>query len=422
MRSLLYLVNFYGTPPLNFLKRYLEESGRFSVTAIKLPAVRLVKGRLFMDALLIDHLGREYKKEINIPFPFPYAFTALAVYVLNIYFLFYFLKLSPIKVFDLCVGDANFNGFFAYVLRKLGKCRYSVFMDGDVLPDYRIGNISYFTLTSGKNPGLFLKLGEIFLIETQWFLRRLSYGCDMIWYPTDRIKEWDSQRGLIHRNTVTTSCGVVDSLQVRQNVTRLKDKRKLCYIGQLTNLAGIDLVLESLAILKKYIADVHLIIIGGGSLSIGKYKVLAERLGISEQVSFLGYIPETNDAINIMSECSLGLALFKPVINNVSLYTEPSKVKEYIKAGIPVVMTNIGPDVRFEILRFDCGILVEFDKNEVARALTEILSNEEKYERLLRGVPKFAEFFDYRERFAQLCDRFDDELNKLPEIRKNMQL
>lgn len=399
MRTLLYLVNFYGTPPLSFLKRYLEESHVARVWVIKLPAVRLTRGRLYMDALLVDDCGAEFRKEINFFFPLPYFAVALSVYLINFFYLLYFLRLCSVKSFDVCIGDVNFNGFLSYLLKLFGKTRYAVFMNGDVLPNPSVRGSLYYSPSVGKVSFLSVYLENI-LIKIQWAIRKIAYRCDLIWYPTDLIKEWDRLYDISPKNYFTTSCGVVDRFEVEKNADKEKNLLRVCYIGQLNEFAGIDMALRVLTRVKIAIPNIKLIVIGGGSLSIESYKNKAIELGVLENVEFLGYIPSMGDAVNVMSDCALGLAIFKPSPNNVSLYTEPTKVKDYLSAGIPIVITEDGPNVKYEIDRFSAGLLVRYEELEISREITRVLLDKNAYTKLIAGVKKMGIFFDYRERFS----------------------
>lgn len=389
-QSILYIVNFYGSPPLNYFEKYLNESKSGYLTIIKLPAVRSSKNRINIDAFIKDEEGDKHNINLNLFFPLPYFLIFLVQYVLNFFILFILLSKIKRKKFSIIIGESNFGGAITYLLKKIGRCDFSIYFNGDILPDTQSSKKCFFLPNNESFFFPILKLIDSTLIITQNSLRKIGYRNDLIWYGDKKIEEWDSKRGLESHKKIIFHGVFIDYKEYEKYSFVKKNINDICYIGRIDDYVGFDILIPSLALIKKTIPNIKLHIIGGSEVSIEKYKKLAKQNSVQEHVKFYGYVPRMEDAYNIMSHCALGLALYKPVKDNVSMYTNPGKPKEYIKVGIPVLLTKGGPEIGQEMVKYNAGIAVDFDKQQVSDAIIKIMSNNDIYTELQSGVKKYA--------------------------------
>jgi glycosyltransferase involved in cell wall biosynthesis len=108
----------------------------------------------------------------------------------------------------------------------------------------------------------------------------------------------------------------------------------LMYVGNLEPYQGVDLLLESFALVlkKRDIAD--LVIIGGEAVDIAKYQSMSVHLGSGAKVHFLGPQPLERLA-NSLSEADI---LVSPRIKGNNT---PMKVYSYLHSGKAVLATNL---------------------------------------------------------------------------------
>ena len=90
------------------------------------------------------------------------------------------------------------------------------------------------------------------------------------------------------------------------------------------------------------------------------------------------------------------MVLYKPDDNNPSMYSEPSKPKEYIRLGIPVLSTLKGPNIGYEIEKYKAGFLVDYNPKSIAKVIIKILQDEKNYKKLAEGIIAFGKDYDYR--------------------------
>lgn len=406
-KTLLYIVGFYGIPPLNFFQKYLKENGIAKVTVIVLPVIRPVKNRLRMSAFVLDEKGKKSESKIDIFSPFPSVIKYSVQYFLNFYLLFKLLRKIERKQFEICIAEPAFNAALAYILKKIGKCEFTVYVNGDVLTDPKASKRTHYLPQSFLN-----KFLDNLLIRVQHFLRWLAYKNDLLWYPTKKIKIWDNQHGYFAKREIITTMGVIDFEIVKKNINVSKSNHSICYIGRLDEYAGLNIAISSLKLIKEKISNIEMVIVGGGDLVIEKYKKIAKANNVLENIKFYGFIPKTEDAIDILAKSGIGLALYKPVKDNASLYTEPSKVKEYFKAGLSVIMAKGGPDICSDIGRFNAGVVVNYNEEDIARNIINILTNQQLYKELQKGVLEISKTFDYRENFKNVWSLICREAEK----------
>ncbi|PIR73465.1 MAG: hypothetical protein COU40_01870 [Candidatus Moranbacteria bacterium CG10_big_fil_rev_8_21_14_0_10_35_21] len=408
-KSLIYFVSFYGTPPLNFFQKYLEENDLAKVTIVVLPFMRQTKKRLLMNAFILDENGRKIEKNIDIFFPLPFIFKYIIQYFLNFYFSFKFLSRIERKEFDICIAEPSFGATIAYLLKKFKKCKFTVYMNGDILADPKVSSKTHYLPQNKIN-----KFFDSLLINVQYFLRKIAYKNDLVWYPSGKIKKWDNEKGYFAKKEIIAPAGVIDFEIVKNNINVPKSNHSICYIGRLDEYAGLDIAISSLKIIRKEIPDIEMVVVGGANLIIEKYKRIAKEGGVLNHIKFYGFVPKTEDAIAILARSRVGLALYKPVEDNVSLYTEPGKVKDYFRAGLPVIMAKGGPDICSDIERFNAGVVVGYNKEDVAQKIINILTNQQLYEELQKGVLEISKKFEYRENFKNVWNLINEKANHEP--------
>jgi glycosyltransferase involved in cell wall biosynthesis len=145
-----------------------------------------------------------------------------------------------------------------------------------------------------------------------------------------------------------------------------QDRKIGIYTGILTRYQGIDLMLESLAHLKKMGGAVFFLIIGFPKVE--HYQNMADELSVADMVKFTGRIShfEVNRYLSI-ADFGITAKLSKTEAN--------IKVLDYMAAGLPVVLfdTKINKDLVEEH-----GIYCKYgDSMDMALKINELLKNHE---------------------------------------------
>ncbi len=125
-------------------------------------------------------------------------------------------------------------------------------------------------------------------------------------------------------------CGI-DPLRY-QGKTTARSGNQLLFVGRLAGVKGVPLLLGALPELAGDFPDLRLVLIGDGP-DRAELEHRAERLGISEMVTFAGYKSQTEVAKALMESDALVLPSFAEGV--------PVVLMEAMAAGLPVISTRI---------------------------------------------------------------------------------
>jgi len=163
-------------------------------------------------------------------------------------------------------------------------------------------------------------------------------------YAVSRIK--DPEKHFLIENSIFEPVMLADSgsgatVDSGVDVAAVFDEMKAAgletipvYAGTLETYQGIDLLLESMAVLSKRLDGTGLIVVGGSSEQVSHYRDMARQLGIAEVCRFTGRVPQkvarafTERADILLSPRTRGM-------------NTPLKVYEQLASGQPLVATRI---------------------------------------------------------------------------------
>lgn len=265
----------------------------------------------------------------------------------------FFKVLKQRKKYDLYVGYDNINAFIGLILKKMGKVKKVIFMTVD------------YSHTRFKN-----KLLNNFYHWLDYYCLR---NADLVWNSTDRMVFEREKRGIskIYRNK---QIAVPDGTDLIKQVPFDKRNRyEIIFVGHLKEDMGLEFLIESFPEIQKKIPKIKLIIIGSGYIE-KRLKDLAKGLNIE----FKGFIGDLSEVYKIMTKAVIGLAIYKE--NGMMEFTDPAKVKLYLSAGLPVIVTKV-PQIATEIEKRKCGISIDYNKEELKNAIVKLLKDGEVLKR-----------------------------------------
>ena len=171
------------------------------------------------------------------------------------------------------------------------------------------------------------------------------------------------------------------------------NKHEIIFMGALLGKQGVQLVISALPLIIKKIPDVKFTIIGKGPYE-NNLKKLVIKFRLGNHVSFLGHIESHEEMENRIAKAAIATALYDPKNADFSYYADPGKIKNYLGAGVPVIMTDV-PQIAGEIESNECGIVVEYDIKKLANKLINFLENKSETERYRVNAIKFAEKYSW---------------------------
>ncbi len=195
----------------------------------------------------------------------------------------------------------------------------------------------------------------------------------------------------------------------------LGESQIILYTGTFEAYQGIDLLLESLVMVRRTHRKAHLILVGGRLSQVEKYRKLGEKLGLTEATTFTGTVHP--------SEIQAYLNAADLIVSPRSRGTNtPLKIYGYLRSGKPLVATD--RLTHTQTLTADIASLVPASAEGFAAGIAEILSNPDRASELAFAAECWAQehFSDelylsrVREFYRQVCDyRRKDDNTAVPQ-------
>lgn len=162
-----------------------------------------------------------------------------------------------------------------------------------------------------------------------------------------------------------------------------KDSYNICYIGQLYDAQGVDLLIRASA----QISEAHLHIIGGQEEEIARLKLLAKELDILERITFYGFVPPGR-----VQDCIQQMDVFVvPSRDTVRMnYVAHIKIYEYMSYGRPIVATSLRSSLE-ELRDGENAILVNPDDPQaLANGVRRLIDNPELARKITAKASEMA--------------------------------
>jgi len=181
----------------------------------------------------------------------------------------------------------------------------------------------------------------------------------------------------------------------------------LMYVGNLEPYQGIDLLLESFALIVRKTDQADLVIIGGQPADIQKYQRKSWRLGIQAKVHFLGPKPVEHLG-QYLSEADI---LISPRIKGNNT---PMKLYSYLHSAKPVLATNL--PTHTQVIDSRVALLVDPDIEAFSNAMLRLIEDKNLRAELgMAGKKLIEEKFTYsafREKLNGVFDWLETELRR----------
>ena len=173
----------------------------------------------------------------------------------------------------------------------------------------------------------------------------------------------------------------------------------IMYVGNLEHYQGIDLLLESFALMLRKHARADLVVIGGETPSINKYEKKCHALGIQHKVHFPGS-KQLECLANYLLQADI---LVSPRIKGINT---PMKLYSYLHSGKSVLATDLPPHT--QVLNRQVAMLAQPSPEAFSKAMLELVRSKSLRSRLGNGAKRLVEEryteAAYRSKLAGLYD------------------
>jgi len=363
------VTHVFATGPAQELEEYLKDKVDF-LLFIGHPFSYAQDTRSFFNIYNSGNI--EKRKAFNWELP------SILMYFKDIFYTICWTVRCPDK-FDLFVGADPLNAFSGIVLRTIGKVKKVVFYTIDYVPnrfDNRLLNWIYHAID-----------------------RFCAKHSDKVWNLSARMIIARQKEGLKRTdNQIVVPIGVRFERINRPEAGQI-DRNRLVYMGHLRKGQGLELLIDSLPVIIANNSNIKLIIIGTGELE--QYlKNKVRELSLEPQVEFKGYIDSHEDVENALATCGVGMSLYEPHSDSFTWYTDPGKPKQYLACGLPVIITRV-PWIAEEIERIPMGVAINYNKEELVRAVTKLTSDGELYYKYRENAIRYASDISWEKIFDE---------------------
>ncbi len=283
--------------------------------------------------------------------------------------LFSFIKSLALD-FDIILTNGIQATFFGFLLSKIRRKPIVALPHGILCTQDRYGKI---------------------ITKVAYFLEKILYSnTNVVVFSEDSRNKMAK---LFNINNITIVPAAVD---VKRFNPSKKTKRiiTIAYVGRLTQVKGIDYLLEAIPKLK---GSFRLLIPGSGSEE-ESYKQKANQLGILDRVKFLGFVPDV-----------------KPIYESTDIFVLPSLSEglplvllEAMAAGCACVVTDIGLPVK----NGENALVVKpANSEELAVAINKLILDPRLRKKLASAARTYVEKFSW-DKAAQKFKLLFDSLNK----------
>ncbi len=170
-------------------------------------------------------------------------------------------------------------------------------------------------------------------------------------------------------------------------------RRRIVYLGHLVPRQGVATLLDAVSLLRARGDEVSLDVIGTGS----QQPELLERaraLGICDVVRFHGFVDDAGKVERLLAEASIAVAPYEPSETTFTRYADPGKLKAYIAAGLPTVLTDVPPNAG-ELAREAGAEIAPYAAGAIADAIASGLSSEAAWQARRDAALTHARRFDW---------------------------
>lgn len=267
------------------------------------------------------------------------------------FLLIFRIVLQQKQKYDLFIGIDPLNAFAGLILKYIGKVQTVIFYPIDYSPT---------------------RFNNKFLNWVYHYIERFSAKhSDRVWFLTRQVLELFLKKGADEKKCLLTLVQV-EKIYYNKVIDRFKNPT-IVYLGGLYPEKGVDLILDSMQGIIQHIPKVKLLIIGTGPEE-EKLREKIKKNNIENCVEMKGYIESHNEALEMLSKCTIGIA---PYIVDKAQYTGygfGAKILEYLACGLPVVITRWK-----EIEDRGLGIVIDQSAEELTNAVIKLLNDESLY-------------------------------------------
>lgn len=315
----------------------------------------------------------------------PLRLPGVLMYIKDALLTFFWILSFPKKI-DLYVGSDGFSSYLGILLKRLGKVENVVLYTIDFMPK---------------------RFESVFLNWLYHFFdKQCLKKCKVIWNLSDKMAEGREDYMKAERSEfapqITVPLGIWDKRIPKLEFAK-KKRYLVVFMGHILKKQGLDIVIDAFPKILKKIPQANLLIIGTGDYE-NTLKKKVKKLKLEKSVNFVGYIESHEEVEKMLSESILAVATYKPDPDSFTYFADPGKIKNYLSAGLPVILTRV-PPIATDIERKKCAVIVEYNSDDFSKKTTRILSDPAMLKKYGKNATIYAKNFDWETVFSEALSK-----------------
>lgn len=359
-------VNGFASGNVQPLADFLNEAGAAKVFVIRHP---LVKDQVKPHEIVCYENGKlKNTKKIRLPFfpPASYVFDLIVP------------KLPVGEKIDVWVGYNNLNTYRGIRHKKRSVVQAVVYMCIDFTPQ-RFGK---------KSP-----ISKVYDKLDEYCLKY----CDEIWSISDAAHYARLESLELQKVSPYQLVPMGANMEVAPKTSEgCFDKKQVVFLGHLLEKQGVQKVLD--AFRAPELSEYRLLVMGTGPY-LEDLKAKAAHLGINDRVQFTGFVERDEDIERMLSESTVAVAPYDPANASFTKYADAGKLKTYLGAGLPIVLTDVTPNAK-DLAANAGSELVQYEPRSIKEGLLKVCNSKEQWLDRREKAITFGTQFDWNHIFA----------------------
>ncbi len=176
------------------------------------------------------------------------------------------------------------------------------------------------------------------------------------------------------------------------------ERNTVVYLGVLAEKCGVPLILDAFSEIVRRHSLAKFVVVGGGPLE-NELRAQAAALDLADRIEFTGRISDEM-VERTLCKCAIGIAPYLADPDSTKKFTDVTKPRMYLTCGLPVVITGVPPAAR-EIAENRAGIVIDYDKHELADAVVRILADDELFREFRQNAVNLASKYSWVDVFSR---------------------
>jgi glycosyltransferase involved in cell wall biosynthesis len=169
--------------------------------------------------------------------------------------------------------------------------------------------------------------------------------------------------------------------------------RRVIYAGNLVRTQGGPMLLAALALLGQRNVQFTAEIVGRGPL-LEELQAMAKESRIDDRIHFHGYVDDHRDVERIVASGAVGMAPYDSEIESFTRWADPGKLKTYLAAGLPIIVTDVPPNAK-ALAEAGAAVIAPFQAEGIADAIEQMLADGDEWQRRRQAALNLAKDYDW---------------------------